>query len=29
MDVVEIPIDRIVPYARNPRRNDEAVAMYS
>jgi len=27
MDIVEIPIDRVVPYARNPRRNEEAVAM--
>ena len=27
MDIVEIPIDRVVPYARNPRRIEEAVAM--
>jgi DNA modification methylase len=26
MDVVETPIDKLVPYARNPRRNEEAVA---
>ena len=26
MDVVETPIERLVAYARNPRRNDEAVA---
>jgi len=26
MDVVDTPIDRVIPYARNPRRNDDAVA---
>jgi DNA modification methylase len=26
MDVVETPIDKVVPYARNPRRNDDAIA---
>lgn len=26
MEVVETPIDKLVPYARNPRRNEEAVA---
>ena len=26
MDVIEISIDKVVPYARNPRRNDDAVA---
>ena len=26
MDVVETSIDKVVPYARNPRRNDKAVA---
>ena len=26
MDVVETPIDKLVPYARNPRRNEEAIA---
>ena len=26
MDVVDLPLEQIIPYARNPRRNDEAVA---
>ena len=26
MDVVETPIDKLVPYARNPRRNEDAIA---
>ena len=26
MDVVDLPLEQIIPYARNPRHNDEAVA---
>ncbi|MEC3862362.1 DNA modification methylase [Mesobacterium sp. TK19101] len=26
MDVIELPLGQIIPYARNPRRNDKAVA---
>ena len=26
MDVVELPLERLIPYARNPRKNDSAVA---
>jgi DNA modification methylase len=26
MEIVEVPIERVLPYARNPRRNDDAVA---
>jgi DNA modification methylase len=26
MDIVTLPIERLIPYARNPRRNDDAVA---
>lgn len=26
MDVVEIPLERLIPYARNPRRNEDAIA---
>ena len=26
MDVVELPLERLIPYARNPRRNESAVA---
>lgn len=25
MNVIELPIDRVVPYERNPRKNDKAV----
>ncbi len=26
MDVIELPLRQIIPYARNPRRNEQAVA---
>jgi DNA modification methylase len=26
MDIVTLPIEQLIPYARNPRRNDEAIA---
>ena len=26
MDIVALPIEQLIPYARNPRRNDDAVA---
>jgi ParB-like chromosome segregation protein Spo0J len=26
MDVVDLPLERLIPYARNPRKNDSAVA---
>jgi hypothetical protein len=26
MDVVELPLERLIPYARNPRKNDKAIA---
>ena len=26
MDIVELPLERLIPYARNPRKNDSAVA---
>jgi DNA modification methylase len=26
MDIIALPIERLIPYARNPRRNDDAVA---
>jgi hypothetical protein len=26
MDVVELPLERLIPYARNPRKNAAAVA---
>ena len=26
MDVVELPLEQIIPYARNPRRNEQAIA---
>jgi hypothetical protein len=26
MDVTDLPLGQIIPYARNPRRNDKAVA---
>ena len=26
MDVVELPLERLIPYARNPRKNEAAVA---
>ena len=26
MDVIELPLGQIIPYARNPRRNEKAVA---
>jgi len=26
MDVIELPLEQIIPYARNPRRNEKAVA---
>lgn len=29
MNVQSIPIDRIIPYARNPRRNERAIALVS
>jgi len=26
MDVIELPLGQIIPYARNPRRNEQAIA---
>jgi hypothetical protein len=26
MDVVDLPLEQIIPYARNPRRNEQAIA---
>ena len=26
MDVVDLPLEQIIPYARNPRRNAQAIA---
>ena len=26
MDVVDLPLERLIPYARNPRKNESAVA---
>ena len=26
MDVIELPLGQIIPYARNPRRNEKAIA---
>ena len=26
MDIVTLPIEQLIPYARTPRRNDEAIA---
>ena len=26
MDIVELPLERLIPYARNPRRNEDAIA---
>ena len=26
MDVIDLPLAQIIPYARNPRRNEKAVA---
>ena len=26
MDVIELPLEQLIPYARNPRKNDSAVA---
>ena len=26
MDVVDLPLERLIPYARNPRKNDSAIA---
>ena len=26
MDVIDLPLERLIPYARNPRKNDSAIA---
>ena len=26
MDITDLPLGQIIPYARNPRRNEEAIA---
>jgi hypothetical protein len=26
MDVIDLPLEQIIPYARNPRRNEQAIA---
>jgi ParB-like chromosome segregation protein Spo0J len=26
MDVTDLPLEQIIPYARNPRRNEDAIA---